>query len=506
MSTGIGVGATTRRRLSGTSARTLVLALRSSAGSALVAYALNLVVIPFVLHRLGAPLYGAWATIASLLAIGALADAGVRTELVRRVAEAQGSGDAKALASAVHVGTSLLALFGAMLLGAGLLAAPLVTSFAFPGGAAGTSADELTLLVRCTVALLAATIVVNGYFGVLRGIQRSDVEMVARTVALPLGTAVLVGGLFAGWGLWALFAGSAAQAAFQFAMQAIQVRRLLPGLGYRWSLTDRAASLAFLSFSGMALLSQVSDVIDSQWDKLVLSRFVGASSVASFQVGTVLVLQAKALAILPLGPLLVVIAELRSADRTRMLRLYALLARATYAAIAVVLGGVVVFAPAFVGLWLGSQYSAAGDAARLFGVAMVINACGAPLAFRAFGEGLHRIAAVGSVTNIVVNGAVSFALTATIGFRGALYGSIAGNVLGLVIFLLLLRRHLRIAEAFPWRAALIGIAATFFAVLVGVDHISSWPVLISAAAAFAGAVGLACCTAEGIPVRSVLRR
>src|SRR5260221_80730 len=83
--------------------------------------------------------------------------------------------------------------------------------------------------------------------------------------------------------------------------------------------------------------------------------------------------------------------------------------------------------PAFVGLWVGGQYGMAGDAARLFGVAMVVNSCGAPLAYRAFGEGLHRLAAFSSVTNIVVNGAVSFALAATIGFRGALYGSIAGN-------------------------------------------------------------------------------
>jgi O-antigen/teichoic acid export membrane protein len=483
-----------------------VLALRSSAGAALVAYALNLLLIPFVLHRLGAPLYGAWATVASILAVGALADAGVRTEIIRRVAGAQGRGDREALASAVNAGTSLLLLLAVALLAVGLLAAPLVTVFAFPGGVTNTTRDELSLLVRCTVALLSVSIVVNGYFGVLRGIQRADVETVARMVAIPVGVAVTVGGLLAGWGLWSLFAGSAAQAAFQVIWQAVGLRRLLPGLGLRWQLASRATSVAFLTFSGMALLSQISDVIDSQWDKLVLSRFVGVSSVASFQIGTMLVLQAKVLAILPLGPLLVVVAELRTGDRVRMLRLFNLLTRATYTAIAVALGGVIAFGPAFINLWLGQQYSAAGDAARLFGVAMVVNAVGAPLAFRAFGEGLHRLAAWGSVTNIVVNGGVSFGLTATIGFRGALFGSIAGNVIGMLVFLALLRRHLSLTEALPWKAALIGIGATVAAVLLGVDRIAMWPVLVGAVTAFAIAVGAACCVAERLPVGAVLRR
>jgi O-antigen/teichoic acid export membrane protein len=219
-----------------------------------------------------------------------------------------------------------------------------------------------------------------------------------------------------------------------------------------------------------------------------------------------LVLQAKALAILPLAPLLVVIAELRGSDRERMLRLSALMGRAAFTAIAVVLGGVIVFGPAFIGLWLGGQYGSAGDAARLFGVAMVVNACGAPLLFRAFGQGLHRIAAIGAVANILVNGAASFALTATIGFRGALYGSIAGNVLGLALPVALLRRHIRVAEAFPWRATLLGAGAVVVSVALGVDRIASWPVLVVSAVAFAVAVGSACCVAERIPVRSLLRR
>ena len=53
---------------------------------------LNMAVVPIVLGRVGTGDYGAWATISSVLAVGALADAGLRTEIVRRVGVAHGRG------------------------------------------------------------------------------------------------------------------------------------------------------------------------------------------------------------------------------------------------------------------------------------------------------------------------------------------------------------------------------------------------------------------------------
>ena len=50
-------------------------------------------------------------------------------------------------------------------------------------------------------------------------------------------------------------------------------------------------------------------MVDGQWDKLVLSRYAGPDAVASFQVGTLLVMQAKMLAILPLTPILAAVAD-----------------------------------------------------------------------------------------------------------------------------------------------------------------------------------------------------
>src|SRR5262249_53070556 len=153
-------------------------------------------------------------------------------------------------------------------------------------------------------ALLAVSLVGNGVFGVLRGVQRSDLEARAQFLAVPAGALCTCVGVLSGWGLWSLVAGSAMQLATQLIWQARASKRLLPWIKPRLTRINPFAIKAYLALSGLALLSQVSDVIDSQWDKVVLSRFVGPAAVTSFQVSTSLVLQAKIVALLPLTPVL----------------------------------------------------------------------------------------------------------------------------------------------------------------------------------------------------------
>ncbi len=493
----------------GTSRRNLFRAFRSSAAGAVVTYGVNLAIVPFVLHRVGSEIYGAWATLASILAVGALADAGVRTEIIRRVGSAQGEGDQPALVSSVREGVTVLTVLAGAISVLGVLAAPAIRGFAFPGGVPGYGNPEVDMLIRATIAVLAASLVANGYFGVLRGVQRGDVETTGLMVSAPASAAVTVACVSLGWGLWALFLGSLAGLLVTVTWSSAGTRRLVPGLRPRLISLTGPVVRGYLALSGLALLSQIGDVVDNQWDKVVLSRYVGSTAVASFQVGTSLVLQGKALALLPLAPLMVAIAELRGRDQPRLEALFALLARTGMALGAVVLGAIFVFAPAFVRLWLGDDPSASGaaGAARLFAVAVALNLVSAPLAFRAFGEGWHSLAAAGSAANMVVNAALSMGLTMTIGFNGALYGSIAGNLTGTVFFFVLMRRRMGDRwTAPPWRALAVGALAACSAVLAGAGSIGSWVAFVPVGVTYLVVVGLACARAEHLAVSELFAR
>lgn len=491
----------------GTSRRTLLQTLRSAAASSVIGYAVNLALLPFVIHRLGPGLYGAWITAAALLAVGGLADAGIRVEIVRRVGAAHGSGDEGDLVRSVHQGVTLLAVVAGAFLLVGVVFAGGLRAFAFPTGVRGMSTSEVEWLIRAVFGVLAFSLVTKGYCAALQGLQRTDVEMAAQAVAVPVGAALTVGGILIGWGIWAMLGGALGELLLVFGWQYLRLRRLLPALRPRLVRMTGAAGRAYLALSGLVLISQLSDVVDSQWDKLVLSHFVGSAAVASFQVGTSLVMQGKALVIVPLAPLLVVIAELRQHDEAKMEGYFQVLAKLGMVLAAVVLGGIFVFAPSFVRLWLGAELTPAGGAARLFAVASVIGMTSAPLALRAIGEGWHRLVAAAAGVNMVVNGVLSLAFTVWFGFNGPLYGSIAGNLAGTVTVVLLVRRRLGSRwTPFPLRALGVGLTAATLAVATGVDKAGSWPVLALIAGAWVPLVGAAAVAAERVPVAVLLRR
>jgi len=498
---GVPAGAT------GTSRRTLLLTARSATVGPIVTFGINLAIIPLVLHRLGPGLYGAWATIAAVLTIGLMADIGLRTEIIRRVAEASGAGDDAGAERAVHEGLTLLAALAFALLCAGALAAPLIRTFAFPDGVPGYGGAGLDQLTRAVFALLAVSLVGNGYFGVLRGLQRGDIEILGRMAGVLIGALATLAFLHWGWGLWAMFFGSATQLAISLVWQWRGTVRLVPSLRPRVVRMTAGTTKAYLALSSLILVSQLADVFDNQWDKLMLAHFVGASAVSAFQIGTTMVLQARALACLPLLPLLTAVAELREKDSARMETTFRALAKVGMIMAAVILGGIFVFAPSFFRLWLGDELADAGRAARLFSIAMAINLVGAPLAYRALAEKWHGLAATSAVSNAVVNGGVSAVLTIAIGFDGPLYGSILGNIAGLAVLLVLLRR--RLGERWvrpPLGALTVGALSAAALVGLGVDDVGSWPTLLVGAAVYAVVVGAACLAAERVSVRALISR
>jgi O-antigen/teichoic acid export membrane protein len=392
--------------------------------------------------------------------------------------------------------TLLVALAGVGV-GIGMLVAPLVRSFAFPAAVAGYSADELTTILRATLVIVAFALLVNGYLAILRGLQRSDIESLSTAAATLLGLAVTLIGASAGWRLWALVAGEATQVLVAGSAAIVATHRLHVRL--RLTRIDRRVVAGLVGFGGFAFASQVSDLIDTQWDRLVLSRFVGSTAVTAFTVATSAVLAAKLLALLPLTPLLTSTAELSDSEPERMEALYATLTRAHAAVTATVLSVTAVLGPAFIQLWIGAETSRGGEAVRLFAVAIAINLWVAPLATRILGSGRGMLAAAASAANVLVNGFVSFTLTMTIGFRGALLGSIAGNAIAAVLFLLLVRARAPRFFRFPrWRAYLVGLVVAVCGSLVANPGVRTWPSLFAAVALMVPAVATLCLIVEGI--------
>lgn len=482
----------------------MALAIRSGALGSIAAIAFNLVILPFVLNQLGEQLYGAWIALAALVAVGSLADAGIRTEVARRTASGYGAGDRLAMENAANVGMTMMCLTVTPVLLLALALAPALSHAILPSGVPGYQDDEIDLLLRVLLIAMAINLVLSAFFAVLRGVQRSDVEALGQVVAVPAYGVTLLIGINAGWGLWSLAWAQLASIGVALVFQGVGVHRITPWLHPRIGRASWASIGSYLALSGLALVSQIGDIFDSQWDKLVISRFVDSESVTAFHVGTMLVLQAKAVALLPMAPLLAGIAELRVKHHAEARALQAELMKAGSVTGSVILGVVFAFAPSFIALWLGTSYGAAGTVARIFVVAAGLNLLSAPIAFQAFAEGAHRMAAGAALTNIVINAAASLVLTIQVGLYGAVIGSVIGNLAGTAVFLVGARRRLSTWVAPPVFAPLFAVVVVSGLVLAGIDEVRSLPEFVITGVLVAILLAVGCARAEGLSLRTVV--
>lgn len=451
--------------LVGTNHSTLRRGLATNVARLVVGLPVSLLVLPIVFTRLSPRQYGVWAVMSSLLAVAGLADGGIRAEAVRRVADGIGRDDFAAARRSASEGFTLLCLAGIIVAAAGWVISPSLVNFVFDAHPIQVQHEDTVLLLRGVLLVLGLSLASNGYFAVLPGVQRADFENLGALLAVVVGGATTVGLVYAGAGVWALFWGGAAQVVAAGAVQLRGMLTLPATLRPTLARLKGARARGYIGLSALLLFSQISNVVDFEFDKVVLARYVDASASAQYDIGTTAVLQTRMFTLIPLGIALAGLAELLRSDARSADRLLTAVRSSVLALTGLTMGLLFLFGPALVHLWLGNGFSRAGTATRLLAVAMAANAVAAPAAYFAIANAWHRLAAIGAAVNIVVNASVSLALVLTYGFEGALWGSIAGNASATVVFLCILSGRDR-------RAALHGLArpVAFTIVVVGVSY------------------------------------
>ncbi|HWH28215.1 MAG TPA: hypothetical protein VNU26_04500, partial [Mycobacteriales bacterium] len=273
------------------------------------------------------------------------------------------------------------------------------------------------------------------------------------------------------------------------AVQYAGVRRLAPQVRLRPAALRRGRRRATASLTGLALLTQVPEVVNAQWDKLVLSRYTGSGSVAQYELGSSLGLQSRTLALLPLLPLLAAMSELRVRDVVGRDELFERLSRISASIGAVVLLGVVALAPAFFRVWLGPGYEDAAAVSRVVAAGMLVGLVGAPWVAYALAERWHDAPAASAVVLMAVNAVVTVVLVPRVGLLGAATGSVAGNVVAVTLLLLVVRRRARRAWLRPaLRPVALTASVCAGGLALGSADVASRPGFVAATASFLGVV------------------
>lgn len=211
------------------------------AGFAYLRFALSVVVgillVPFILDRVGIRLYGYWLASGEVLAYAAMADFGVLAIVPWLVAQADGRGDREAIRRLLSTGFCAASVLSLLYLALVLLlwqVAPRVLELSASERA--MISGPLALLAGVTAVVLPLRVA----SAALVGLQDAKVYGAMTTSAWALDVALTVGLLVQGYGLYALAIGTALPSLAMGMLAIVRLRIVAPDLVTRWPRPFRA--------------------------------------------------------------------------------------------------------------------------------------------------------------------------------------------------------------------------------------------------------------------------
>ena len=389
------------------------------------AFAIGLALVPFILHHLGATMYGYWLASGELMAYAALAEFGVLVTLPWLIAEADGRGDRDRIRELVTTGG------GAALLSAAVcLLVSVVLWFALPRVL--HLAPELRSAVIgpvLVVALLGAVAHPLRVFGcVLAGLQDVRYTGVVDLLVLLLGPALTVVFLLQGYGLYALAFATAVPQVLAGVCNLLRVGALAPDLlrGWRrpaWSAIRRLyveGSGAWMAGWGWRLISAS--------DGLVLAALGRPTAVAALAFTNKLAQALTQMSWVPCDSGLPGLASLAGETQGLRLKQTIVVMVRVYLALAGAVACVILAVnPAFVRGWLGLNFYAGANANLLIATLVVTMSFGHAISVVSSVLGQRVQIGVATFAAGVIHVALAFGLGLRLGIVGILIAGVLSH-------------------------------------------------------------------------------
>jgi O-antigen/teichoic acid export membrane protein len=189
-------------------------------------------------------------------------------------------------------------------------------------------------------------------------------------------------------------------------------------------------------FGSQLQVSRFAEVVQTQFDKLVIARFLGLSLVGMYEFGSRPLARLRAFPMAAMAGLLPAMAALDSENNQE--RILAGVVRSTRYIVAIglpVFTFVAVFAQPVVLVWLGEGFALAGTALQVLAAGYLGAVVVAPLALAAQGRGEPRYQMQATLVQALLNIALSIALVYYFGYAGAAAGTCVASIAGALLFI-----------------------------------------------------------------------
>jgi len=413
----------------------------------------SLLLIPFIVRRLGMDTYGIWVVLSTVSLYFALGNCGILFSYEKYIAQYRATGDDDSLrryiATAFYGSLALgAATFCLSLTGASLVFYLLLKNDSLRGY------SSIFLLLMGSVSFSAVSSILTA---IPRGMQRFDYAGVISMLGRTLYIASVVFLFMKGFGLLSLVISQYALLLVTSVLSFAAGKRFFKPLSLSPALFDRHMFKTMFSFGLKMQVSVCSVLITQSFDKLIMASFLGMRFVAVYDIGSRLVVFLKDVPAFLYASLTPRTSELHALENRDSLHL---IYRDGTKYLSVFCLAVVAFlapvAPRVLALWMRTAI----DPLSVFVfqaliMATMFNAVTGLGTSIGIGIGKPGDIARSNILMALVNIVCSLGCFFTFGAQGIVWGTVMGLMVSSLYYFVLLNRSLGISQGTFWRTILI---------------------------------------------------
>jgi O-antigen/teichoic acid export membrane protein len=375
---------------------------------------------PFILHRLGDDAYGLWVLMFSLTGYYGLLDLGVRSSVVKYVAQFVASHDHERLCHTINTTIFVCGCAGTLVLGVTALVAWHVNSLFQVSPAFLHDARILSLMVGVAVAL---GLPLSLFGGVLEGLQRFDFISLTQMVMTLLRALLIVQALTHGLGLLTVALITLSLPLVSSAVYAAAVFRALP-LEFGMQFVDRATFLQTFRYGSYSFIGSVAFRLRFQGDAVIIGAMLSPAAITSFSIGEKLN-SYSLLLITGLGQIFTPMSSQfdEAGDRQQLRKVFLLGNRACALTVFPIGVTLAVLGKSVIDVWVGPRYEFSYLVLLILLIPSVLWDIQASSRSILYGLGRHQTLVVVLVIEGMINVALSVALIRYWGIIGDALGS-----------------------------------------------------------------------------------
>lgn len=377
-------------------------------------------VSPFIIHKLGDTAFGIWILIFTLTGYYGLFDLGIRSSIVKYVAEYVATGEHDKLNRMINTCLFSYGVLALFLISVTLWVSHYILPLFHPSS---ISLDKARLLLLIVGSALAIGLPLSVFAGTLEGLKRFYLINLTRTSQNVVRAFLIVMALNRGAGLTTLVLITVAIPFASYLVYVMIVHGLLP-IHYGLRFVERASFRRTLNFGSAAFLVMMAGQLRFQTDALVVGVFVSASAITYYSIGAKLVdysiglVDSAADIFVPLASQFDATGE---KDRLRNV----LVAGNRFCALLIfpLSAALIIFGKPLIEIWVGPKYVSSYSILVLLLIPKALYRAQAASTRVLFGMARHRPLAVIVFAEGVINLALSILFVHYIGIVGVALGT-----------------------------------------------------------------------------------